>query len=149
VGEGTDVGVEEEGLAVFEEAVGVLEVGLAFADGLDLGAAEGDAGFDAVGEEVVEAGGAVEGGVAEAGGDGVAVFLLHRRLVLGGGRGRIGEGTGHEWNTGFAGDEIDVEFNNEMLGAESNRPTDMLAEAKVYWMQRKGLWSVPMPKRLR
>ena len=44
VREGADVGVEEEALAVLEEAVGVLEIGFAFADGFDLGAAEGDAG---------------------------------------------------------------------------------------------------------
>ena len=91
VGEGADVGVEEEGFAVFEEAVGVFEVGFAFADGFDLGAAEGDAGFYAVGEEVVEAGGAVEGGVAGAGGYGVAVFLLDRSFGCGG-YCRVGEG---------------------------------------------------------
>ena len=67
--------LRRKALAVFEQAVGVFEVGLAFADGLDLGAAQGDAGLEAVGEEVVEAGGAVEGGVALAGGDGVAVLL--------------------------------------------------------------------------
>ena len=76
VGERADVGVQEEAFAVFEQAVGVLEVGLAFADGLDLGAAEGDAGLELVGEEVIVAGGAVEGGVALAGGDGVAVLRL-------------------------------------------------------------------------
>ncbi len=86
VGEGADVGVEEEALAVLEQAVGVLEVGFAFADGFDLGAAEGDAALEAVGEEVVVAGGAVEGGVALAGGDGVAVLLLCRRAWAGRGR---------------------------------------------------------------
>jgi len=96
VREGADVGVEEEALAVFEEAVGVFEVGFAFADGLDLGAAEGDARLEAVGEEVVEAGGAVEGGVAVAGGYGVAVLLLDRGLGLLGGGGRVGEGAGHK-----------------------------------------------------
>ena len=76
VGERADVGVEEEALAVLEQAVGVLEVGFALADGFDLGAAEGDAGLELVGEEVVEAGGAVEGGVTLACGDGVAVLLF-------------------------------------------------------------------------
>ena len=95
VGEGADVGVEQEAFAVFEQAVGVLEVGLAFADAFDLGAAEGDAGLELVGEEVVVAGGAVEGGVALAGGDGVAVFLLDGGLWRGGGSGRVGEGAGH------------------------------------------------------
>ena len=94
VGEGADVGVEEEALAVFEEAVGVLEVGFAFADGLDLGAAKGDSGLEFVGEEVIEAGRAVEGGVALAGGDGVAVLLLDSGFG-GVGDGRIGERTRH------------------------------------------------------
>jgi hypothetical protein len=80
VREGADVGVEQEGFAVFEQTVGVLEVGFAFADGFDLGAAQRNAGFDAVGEEVVEAGGAVESGVTLAGGDGVAVFGLDGAL---------------------------------------------------------------------
>jgi len=91
VGEGADVGVEEEGFAVFEEAIGVFEVGFAFADGFDFGAAQGDAGFDAVGEEVVEAGGTVEGGVACAGGYRVTVLLLDGSLGSGG-DGRVGEG---------------------------------------------------------
>ena len=88
VGEGADVGVEEEGLAILEQTVGVLEVGLALADGLDLGAAEGDAALVAVAEKVIEAGGAVEGGVALAGGHGVAVLRLDRGL--GGGVGVVG-----------------------------------------------------------
>ena len=65
MGEGADVGVEEESFAVFEEAVSVFQVGLAFADGFNLGAAESYAALEVVGEEVVEAGGAVEGGVAD------------------------------------------------------------------------------------
>ena len=56
--------LSRKSFAVLEQAVGVLEVGFAFADAFDLGAAEGDAGFELVGEEVVVAGGAVEGGVA-------------------------------------------------------------------------------------
>jgi hypothetical protein len=91
VGERADVGVEEETLTVLEEAVRVLEVGLAFADGFDLGAAQGDAALKAVGEEVVEAGRAVVGSVALSGGDGIAVLGLGRRLG-GRGDGRIGEG---------------------------------------------------------
>jgi hypothetical protein len=88
------VGVEEEALAVLEETVGVLEIGFAFADGFDLGAAEGDAGLEAVREEVVKAGGAVEGGIAESRGYGVAILRFGGRL--GWGRdGRIGEGTRH------------------------------------------------------
>ena len=76
VREGSDVGVEQEALTVFEQAVGVLEVGFALADGFDLGAAQGDASFVAVGKEVVVAGGTVERGVAPARGDGVAFLLF-------------------------------------------------------------------------
>jgi len=65
VGERADVGVQEEALAVLEETVGVFEIGLAFADGLDLGSSQGDSGLEAVGEEVVEAGGAIVGSVAK------------------------------------------------------------------------------------
>ena len=87
VGEGADVGVEQEALAILEQTVGVLEVGFTLADGFDLGAAEGDAGLELVGEEVVEAGGAILGGVALAGGDGIAVLLLDGWLGgVGGGR---------------------------------------------------------------
>jgi hypothetical protein len=85
--EGADVSVEEEEFAVFQNAVGVFEVGFAFSDGFDFGAAEGDAGFVFVGEEVVEAGGAIEGGVALACGDGVTVFFLDHRPGGLGGRG--------------------------------------------------------------
>ena len=95
VREGADVGVEEEGLAVLEQAVGVLEVGLAFADGLDLGAAQGDAALVAVAEEVVEAGRAVEGGVALPGGHGIAVLRLGGGFGGGRGGGRVGERTRH------------------------------------------------------
>src|ERR1700731_2503873 len=92
--EGADMGVQQETLAVFEQTVGVLEVGFALTDGLDLGPAQRYAGLELVGEEVVEAGGAVECGVSLARGDGVAVLLLHPRL--GGVRdGRIGERASH------------------------------------------------------
>jgi len=94
--ERADVGVEQEGLAVLEESVGVFEIGFAFADGLDLGTAEGDATLEAVGEEVIEAGGTVESGVALAGGDGVAVLGLDRGLGGGGGDCRIGERARHK-----------------------------------------------------
>ena len=86
VGVGTDMNVEQEGFAVLDEPVGIFEVGLAFADGFDLGAAEDDAGLDFVVEEVVEAGAAVEGGVAFAGGNGIAGAggLAGGGLVFGG-----------------------------------------------------------------
>jgi hypothetical protein len=100
VGKRADVGVEQEALSVLEQAVGVLEVGLAFANRLNFGAAEGDAGFVFVEEGVVIAGGAIVGRVAHSGGDRVTVFLLDRRFRLGG-YGRIGERAGHGWAEAF------------------------------------------------
>src|SRR6185312_6227230 len=91
VGEVADVHVQQEGFAVLEQTVGVFEVRFAFADALDLGAAEGDAGLEFVGKEVVETGGTIERGVASAGGYGVAVFGLGRRFSLGRRRGRVGK----------------------------------------------------------
>ena len=78
VREGADVGVEQEALAVLEQTVRVSsELALPSRMDLHFGAAQGDSPHSKlVGEEVVEAGGAVEGGVAIAGGDGVAVLLL-------------------------------------------------------------------------
>ena len=72
VGVRTDMQVEQKGLAVFDEAVGILEIGLAFADGFDLSAAEGDAGFKFVGQKVVVACHAVVGSIALSAGDGVS-----------------------------------------------------------------------------
>ena len=77
------MGIQQEGLAIFDEAVGVLEVGLTFADGFDFGAAQGDSALEAVEQEVVVAGGAVDGGIALAGGDRIArlVFLQGPELT--------------------------------------------------------------------
>src|SRR5690242_11887052 len=51
--------VEEKCLAVLDEAVGVAEVGLALADGLDLSAAQGDARLNSLNKKVVMGGGAI------------------------------------------------------------------------------------------
>jgi hypothetical protein len=76
---GSDVGIEEKEFAVLYEAIGVLEIGLAGADGLDLGSAKGDAGFIAVEEEKIMPCGAIDAGIALAAGDRVALDVL--RLV--------------------------------------------------------------------
>src|SRR5277367_4374169 len=76
---GPDMGIEQEGLAVFEQTIGVLEVGLAFADRLDLAAAQGYAGLEPVEQEVVMAGGSIDDRVAFARGHRVARFGLLRR----------------------------------------------------------------------
>jgi len=81
VGVRTDMQVEQKGLAVFDEAVGILEVGVALADGLDLGSAEGDAGFELLHQEVVVACHSIVGRVSLAAGHGVAG--AHRLLRAG------------------------------------------------------------------
>ena len=78
VGIRPDMGIQQEGLAIFDDSVGVLQVGLTFADGLDLGAAQGDAALEAVEQEVIVAGGAVDGGIALAGGDRIAGLAFWR-----------------------------------------------------------------------
>ena len=70
VGIRTNMRVQQKGLAVFDDAVGVFEIGFAFADGLDLCSAEGDACFEFIGQKVVVPGGAVDGGVTGAGATG-------------------------------------------------------------------------------
>ena len=78
------MGIQQEAFAIFEQAVGVFEVCLALADRFDLGATEGDSALELIGEEIVEAGRAIERGVAFARCYRVAVLLLHGRL------GRVG-----------------------------------------------------------
>src|SRR5579863_7604982 len=68
----TDMHVEQKRLAVLDEAIGVLQVRLAFADRLDLGSAQGDAGLELLQEKVVVAGRAVVRGVPLAAGHRVA-----------------------------------------------------------------------------
>src|ERR1017187_10104530 len=92
--EGTDVRVQEKTFSVLQQPVGVLEVGLALANGLDLGAAERDSGLELVEQRIVVASRPVEGSIAHACGYGVAVFGLGRGLGLRG-NGRIGERSGH------------------------------------------------------
>jgi hypothetical protein len=71
--------IKQEGFAVLDEAVGVLQIGFSFPDGLDLGSAEGDAGLELLKEEVVVAGDPVMGGVALAGGHRIARLGLFLR----------------------------------------------------------------------
>lgn len=90
---GPDVGVEQESLAVLDNAVGVFKIGFAFADGLDFGSAEGHAGLKTVEEKVVVAGSPIHARVAIAGSNGVAGLVLLRVLnVRMGGLPRHGEG---------------------------------------------------------
>src|SRR5271156_117113 len=81
---GADMGIQKEGLAVFEQAVGVFEVGLALANGLNFAAAQCDSRLEFVEQEIVMAGRAVHGGVALAGGDRIARFRLPRRRCANG-----------------------------------------------------------------
>src|SRR5579859_695454 len=88
----TDMYVEQKSLAILDEPVGVFEVGLAFADRLDLGSAQDYARLDFIVQEVVVSGAAVVRGVPLAAGDGVA------RLGRFGGR----LGGGNDSMTGLA-----------------------------------------------
>jgi hypothetical protein len=56
-----NVAMEEPDFAVFDSGVGIAEVGVAIAEGFDLGAAEDEAGFHFVEEEVMERGGTIGG----------------------------------------------------------------------------------------
>ena len=85
--------IQQIGFAVFDDAVSVLEIGFALADGLHLGASQRDAGFEFVQQKVVMAGGAVDGGVPLAGG--------YRIALLGFLRGRLLRGAaGYGWSAG-------------------------------------------------
>ena len=75
--------VEQKRLAVLDEAVGVFEVGLALADGFDLGPAQGHAGLELLQQKVVVAGDAIVRSVPLAAGHRVAG---PGRLLRAGGR---------------------------------------------------------------
>src|SRR5579863_7656192 len=60
----TDVYVEQEGLAVFDETISIFEVCLALANRLDFSTAQGDARFVFLQQKVMVAGGPVLSGVA-------------------------------------------------------------------------------------
>jgi hypothetical protein len=91
-GVGSNVGVEEEKLSVFDEAVGVLQVGLAVANGFDLGPAEDEAAFVTIEEKEVMGGRAIDAGVPLAAGDGISLDVL--RLI---GLRQLGLVACHDW----------------------------------------------------
>jgi hypothetical protein len=64
--------IEQKRLTVLDQAVGVLEVGLPLADGLDLGSAKGHAGFKFFEEKVVVAGHSIVRGVPRSAGHRIA-----------------------------------------------------------------------------
>src|ERR1700678_4455231 len=66
---GTDMGIQQIGFAVFDDAVRILQIGLALANGLHFCASERDAGFEFVQEKVIAAGRAVHGSVPLTGRD--------------------------------------------------------------------------------
>src|SRR5664279_2843102 len=107
-----DMNIEQESLSVLDEAVGVLEVGLAFSDGLDFSAAQSHAGFEFLKQEVVMAGDSVVGGVALAGGHGVA---RPRRLL---GSGRV---LGYDDMAGLAGHREATSNLHRSIGAGFSR----------------------------
>lgn len=62
------MGVEQKCLAVFNDSVSVLEVGLTFADRLYFRSPQRDTGLEFLEQEIVVASGAVHGGISFAGG---------------------------------------------------------------------------------
>ena len=67
VRERTDVGVQKKTFAIFEQPIGVFQVCLTLAYGLDLRSAQGDSSFESIGEKVVEGSRSIEGRVATPG----------------------------------------------------------------------------------
>ena len=80
---GADVAVEQPEFAIFQQSVGVFEVGLSGADRFDLGPGQGHSGLEFLQQEIVMGGHPVDRGIALAGGSGVAAGVLLRiRLGL-------------------------------------------------------------------
>src|ERR1700761_4025117 len=61
---GTDMRIQQISFAVFDDAVRILEIVLALANGLHFRAPERDAGFEFVQKKVIMAGGAVDSSVS-------------------------------------------------------------------------------------
>ena len=80
VGVRTNMRVEQEGFAILDQTIGVAQIGLAFADALDLGPAQGHSRLVAVEQKVVVTGSPVVGSVAGAGSDRVAWLGFGREL---------------------------------------------------------------------
>src|SRR6266568_951297 len=78
-----NMNIEQKCLAVLDEAVGVSQIGIALADGLDLGPPQCHAGLELLQKEVVMAGSTVLRGISFPGGDRVArlSWLLRPRPV--------------------------------------------------------------------
>src|SRR3984957_14837523 len=60
MGVGTDMRIQQIRFAVFDDAISILEIGLALTDRLHLGASKRDTGFEFVEQKVVMPGGAVD-----------------------------------------------------------------------------------------
>src|SRR5450759_275347 len=73
---GADVAVEEPEFAVFEQPVGVLEIGRAGTDGFHLGSGENDSGLEFFEQEIVVTRVPVYSGIPLSGGGGLAARIL-------------------------------------------------------------------------
>ena len=82
---GADVAVQEPELSVLDQAIGVLEIGLAGADGFDLGAGENDSDLEFIEQEIVVPRVPVNGGISLSGGSGLpaGIFLAIRLRLMG------------------------------------------------------------------
>src|ERR1039458_4314721 len=87
---GADVAVEEPEFALLDQAVGVLEIGLAGANGLYFGSGENHSGLEFFEQEIVVTCVPVNGGILLPGGGGLAA-----RILLPIGLGLVGSLLGH------------------------------------------------------
>src|SRR6201996_2450100 len=82
VGIGTDMRVQQKGLAVLDQSVGVLQVGFAFTNRFDLGTAQCDPGLVFFDEKIIMAGRAIDRRIPRSGGDRVALLGFLRGSLL-------------------------------------------------------------------
>src|SRR6478672_4616536 len=80
---GADMDIQQEGLSIADDSIGIPEIGLALADGFDLGAAQGNSSFELFQQKIVVTGGAIDGSITRPSGDRVS-RLGFLRNVLGG-----------------------------------------------------------------
>ena len=70
------MGVQQPQFAVFDDAVGVLQIGPPGADGLHLSAGEHDSGLELFQQKIKMRGGAVLGGIALAASHRIALYIF-------------------------------------------------------------------------
>jgi hypothetical protein len=79
----TDMGIEQIGLAILDNPVSILKIGLAFANRLNLSAPERNTCLKFVQQEVIMSSRAIHRGVSVAGGDRLPRLSFLRRWIGG------------------------------------------------------------------